>query len=452
MPTPSGDIIALLSTFAVAFTEPTFQKALLLLYGTILAPGRRTVCAALRMMGLGDYSGFPKYHRVLSRDRWSPWILSRCLLALIVARLLPPGVSLILVIDETLERRRGPMIKLKGWCHDALLSATGKVALSLGIRWICLAILVTLPWSRRPWALPFMVVPAPTPNNSARRGRRHRTLVDLSMMMLRRVRRWQPEREIVLAGDATYAAMKLVRLCQDMHPPVKLISRLPLDAGLYDSPGPQPASKRGPKPKKGQRQPTLADRLLDEGTLWEVVEVPWYGGHTKCVQLITGSSLWYRTGFNPAPIRWVLLRCPDDSRFKPMALFCSDPLVAAVDVVGWYVGRWNLEVTFEELRACLGFETQRGWCDRTIERTTPCLFGIFSLVALMAVLLHPTALPIRQAVWYPKNEATFSDALAAARRHLWGIPKYEDPACTATVLRFPAHVLHTLMESAAYAA
>lgn len=184
MPTPSGEIIALLSTFAVVFTEPTFRKALVILYGTILAPGRRTVCAAWRMMGLGHCASFLKYHRVLSRDRWSPWIASRCLLALVVTRLLPPGVPLMLLIDDTLERRKGPNIKLQGWCYDALLSAMGKVVVSLGIRWICLAILVPLPWSRRPWALPFMVVPAPTPKNSQRRNRRHRTLVDLAMMML----------------------------------------------------------------------------------------------------------------------------------------------------------------------------------------------------------------------------------------------------------------------------
>lgn len=246
--------------------------------------------------------------------------------------------------------------------------------------------------------------------------------------------------------------MKLVRSCQDLRPAVKLVSRLPLNAVLHDPPAPQPASKRGPKPQKGPRQPTLAQRLLDQATTWEGVEVPWYGGHTKHVELISGTSLWYHSGFRPAPIRWVLLRCPGDPAFKPMALFCSDPDVAALLIVDAYVGRWNPEVTFEELRAQLGFETQRGWCDRTIERTTPSLFSTFSLVVLMAHVRHPVHLPLRQTAWYPKDEATLSDALAAVRRDLWGVPKYEEAAPSAAVLHFPASAINTLLEAVAYAA
>lgn len=110
------------------------------------------------------------------------------------------------------------------------------------------------------------------------------------------------------------------------------------------------------------------------------------------------------------PIRWVLLRCPENS-FKAEALFCSDPRVSAKQIILWFVARWNIEVSFEELRAHLSFETQREWSDKTIERTTPCLFGIFSLVVLMTKVLHPETLPIRQLCWYPKEEATFIDAL-----------------------------------------
>ncbi len=137
MPTPTPDIILLLSTFSVAFTQPTFQKALVLLYGTILAPRRRTVAAALRMTGHGNDPHFSRFHRFLNRDRWSPWVVSRLLLGMVVSHLVLPDAGLVLIIDDTLERRRGPEIKLKGWCHDPLLAATRKVAASLGIRWIC---------------------------------------------------------------------------------------------------------------------------------------------------------------------------------------------------------------------------------------------------------------------------------------------------------------------------
>ena len=177
MPSPSPEIIHLLSMFSVAFTTPTFSKVLVLIFGTILAPGRRTVTAALRMMGLGADPNYSKYHRVLNRDRWSAWVVSRILLGLIILIFLPPGVPLILGIDETLERRRGKKIKYKGWFRDPILSTKQQVVKALGLRWICLAVLVPVPWSQRPWALPFMTVLALGPKTSTKLHKRHRTII-----------------------------------------------------------------------------------------------------------------------------------------------------------------------------------------------------------------------------------------------------------------------------------
>jgi len=158
MPTPSAEIISVLSVFAVAFTVPAFAKSLTLLYGTILAPGRRTVAAALRMVGLADDKHFTNYHRVLNRDHWSPMVLSKILLVLIIQVFLTADLSLALVVDDTLERRQGKEIRYKSRFHDAVLSTAYKVVTSMGLRWICMAILVPVPWSSRLWALPFMVI------------------------------------------------------------------------------------------------------------------------------------------------------------------------------------------------------------------------------------------------------------------------------------------------------
>jgi hypothetical protein len=449
MSSPST-IIQLLSVFAIAFTVPAWTKALVLLYGTILAPGRRTVAAALRAMGLADDKHFTNYHRLLNRDRWSPWVLSKLLLAVIIAVCLLPGVPLILAIDDTLERRRGSKIKYKGWFRDAIRSSANHVSKSLGIRWICLAVLVPVPWSQRLWALPFMVVPALGPKTSAKLKKKHRTLVEWAIVMISKVRRWQPEREIVLAGDGGYAAVPLVQYCQRRKHPIKFVSRLRLDARLFDLPAPQPQGKRGPKPKKGARQPSLADRLIDPKTHWQTLKVPWYGGQEKEIQIVSGISMWHRRGLEPAQIRWVLVRCPEDASFKPTAYFCSDSTVSAEQVVLWFVGRWNIEVTFEEVRAHLGFETQRQWSDKAIERTTPCLFGAFSVVVLMAQALHPETLPIRQASWYPKEEATFSDVLASVRRRLWNHANSSMSASDGDMLLIPRATLEALLETACY--
>jgi hypothetical protein len=448
MPSPSSTIIQLLSVFAIAFTAPTWARALTLLYGTILAPGRRTVTAALRVLGLADSKHFTNYHRVLNRNHWSPWVLSKLLLALIIRLCLPARMPLILLIDDTLERRRGRKIKYKGWFRDPILSTAKHVTKSLGIRWLCVAILVPVPWSQRPWALPFITIPALGPKTSAKLKKRHRTLVEWAMFMVDKVRRWQPDREIVLVGDGAYAAVPLIQRCQRLKR-VKLVSRLRLDARLHDFPGPQPKSKRGPKPKKGDRQPNLATRLADPKTEWQTVKIPWYGGVEKAIEIVTGVSLWYRQGLDPVPIRWVLIRCPEES-FKPQALFCSDPSVSAKQIIFWFIVRWNIEVTFEELRAYLGFETQRQWSDKAIERTTPCLFGIFSLVVLMAQALYPKDLPIQQTSWYPKHEATFSDALAAVRSHLWHSMNCGTSSQEADMLLIPQTTLFSLLKVACY--
>lgn len=275
MPTPSPEIIQLLLVFSVAMTAPTFAKSLVLVYGAILAPGARTVSAALRAMGLADLDTFVNYHRVLNRDCWSPWVLSRLLLQLIIRLCVPDGAALVLVIDETLERRRGRQIKYKGRFRDAVRSTPRQVVLSLGLRWCCVSILVRVPWSTRLWALPFVVVPVLSPKTSAKLHKRHRSSVGWAAILIEKIRRWQPEREIVLVGDASYAAVALVQRCQRLSQPVRLVSRLRLDAALYEPPGPPPKGKRGRKPQKGARQASLAQQLSDATTRWQRVRVPW---------------------------------------------------------------------------------------------------------------------------------------------------------------------------------
>ena len=187
MPSPSPKIIQLLSVFSVAFTAPTFAKVTVLIFGTILAPGCRTVTAASRMMGLGDNQHYSKYHRVLNRDRWSPWLVSKILLSLIILIFLPAKAPLLLMIDETLERRRGKQIKYKGWFRDTILSTKEHVVKSLGIPWVCLTVLVPVPWSQRPWALPFMTVLASGQKTSVKLNKRHRMLVQWAEFVIDKV-------------------------------------------------------------------------------------------------------------------------------------------------------------------------------------------------------------------------------------------------------------------------
>jgi hypothetical protein len=459
MLTPSQEIIQLLSAFAATMTAPTFANALVLIYGAILAPGRRTVASALRVMGQSEETNPSKYHRVLARARWSTWECSRVLLRLLVSTFVPEGVSLEILVDETLERRAGKKIGYKGWFRDAVRSVGNKVAVSLGIRWCCLCLLVWVPWSSRPWALPFLAVPVLSKKTCERLGKTHRSGVWWTAFLMEKVRGWYPDREIVLIGDGGYAAIELVAACQRLR--VKLVSRLRQDAQLYAFAGPQPSNKRGPKPKKGKRLRSLASIVSDAKSIWCQQEVGWYGGQRKVVGYRTGTCLWHTPGLDPVPIRWVLLRYEDKNErsgkitIKSAAFFCSDindTTITPERIIGWYVSRWNIEVVFEEMRAHLGLETQRHWSVRAIERTTPCLFGVFSLVVLMAHRLHPQELPRQGSGWYHKEEATFSDVLAAVRGHLWSARNNTQSLEDAQMCLIPAELWRQVQQVLAYAA
>src|ERR671917_1972535 len=421
LPLASVPLLSVLMPFAVAFTAPTFRRVLVLVSGTLLASGRRTVAAALRAVGLGEERRFTTYHRVLNRGAWSALALSRLLLDLLVRTFPASDAPLELVVDGTLERRRGRKVAWKGRFHDAARSQSGHVVTSDGIHWVCVMLLVTVPWSRRRWALPFLAIPTFSPATSAKLGKPHRTAPERTEGLIRLIRRWQPHRSIHLVGDSGFAVLRLAHACGAVR--VRLISRLVLNAQLYDPPRVRPASTPGVKPKKGPRQPKLVDRLdattVAAGqTAWQRQVVAWYGHRRRRLDLASGTALWHTDGCDPLPIRWVLVRDPQ-SRLSPYALFCTDQEVDALMILAAYLQRWNVEVTFEEARAHLGLETQRQWTTRAIGRTTPCLLGLFSVVVLMAHAAHPDRLPTRRAAWYLKPEPTFSDALAAVRRELW---------------------------------
>jgi hypothetical protein len=451
MPTPSPLIVQLLAPFAVAFTRPALAKLAWLVQGGILAPGRRTVCAALAACGLGASPRFTTWHRFFNRDRWSALRLSRLLLLLLVAAFLTTDEPLVILVDETLERRQGRRIAYQSWFRDPVRSEGARKVHCRGIRWLCACLLVRVPWSARPWALPFFAVPVLAEKVCQRLGKRPRSHIGWSQVLVTRLERWFPGRPILLVGDGNFMAIELVERCQQARSPATLVTRMRLDQALYAFPEPKPKGRRGRQAKKGARQISLKQRLSDPHTGWQWVTLAWYGGGSRRVALATGVALWYTPRHDPVPVRWVLVRplprAPHP--FKPAALASSDPRLSAREIVQRYLARWNIEVTFAEIRAHLGFETQRHWSTRAIGRMTPCLFGLFSLVVLLAKRLHPEQLPGREMSWYVKQEATFSDALAAVRRHLWS-PESVKSALETDLCLIPRVLLAGLQHVAAY--
>jgi hypothetical protein len=368
-----------------------------------------------------------------------------------VAAFVDTDAPLLLVIDDTLERRFGRRVAYKARYHDPVRSSSGHVATTSGVRGLCLCARVPVPWSSRPWALPFLTVPCPTPAISARLGKRQRTVPARAATLIRLIRRWQPDRPLVLTGDSGYGVVALARACRTHD--VTLVARLRLEAALDASVPPQRAGKPGVKPKKGPRLPTPGAQLGDPSTRWVRQEVRWYAGEVRAFDVTSGLALWHRDGEPPVPIRWVLLRDPS-GKLRPTALFCTDQAATPAQIIAQYVGRWNIEVTFEEARRHLGVATRRHWSQRAIERTLPCLLGLYSLVTLLADALHGADLSARQSAWYAKPEATFLDALAAVRRHRWmsGQANTPPPLQAADVADSPTSIFTALVDAACYAA
>jgi hypothetical protein len=415
---------ALILAFAPVFLQRrTWHHAELLLVGAILAPGKRTVTSLLRIAGLGRERRFTNYHRVLNRVAWSPRAASRILLGLLLDAFARTG-PVVLGIDDTIERRRGKRIAAKGIYRDPVRSSKGHFVKASGLRWLSLMLLAPIPWAGRVWALPFLTALAPSERYCRQRGRRHKKLTDWARQVALQARRWLPGREVVLLGDGSFAALDF--LAALARHGLICVTRLRLDAALYEPAPPRRPGTVGRPRTKGARLPNLSAVLADAGTRWAEVAVPgWYGEGERVVEVCSGTAVWCHAGLPVVPIRWVLLRDPR-GRFDPQALLCTDPARDPLQVVRWFVQRWQVEVTFREVRDHLGVETQRQWSARAIARTTPCLLGLFSLVTLLAARLGRRA---RAAVltdaWYRKPRPTFADTLAAVRRQFWreqGLP------------------------------
>jgi hypothetical protein len=445
-------VCCLLSQFAPPFSGRVWHHAQVLLVGAILAPGIRTVAAVLRIMGLARARRFQRYHRVLNRDRWSGRAVSRVLLRLLIETFAPGG-PVVLGLDETLERRKGKKIAAKGVYRDAVHSSHAFFVKAMGLRWVCLMLLVPIPWAGRTWALPFLTALAPSERYDEERGRRHKKLTDWGRQLLLQARRWLPERAIVVVADSGYAALALLDRCRRLRRPIAVVTRLRLDAALYEpAPSRRPGARGRPR-LKGARQPTLARRLADPRTAWTAVVVPhWYGAGPRAVEVVSETAVWYHSGLPPVPIRWVLIRDPD-GKFAPQALLCTDRAAEPSQILAWFALRWQLEVTLEEVRRHLGVETQRQWSELAILRTTPALLGLFSVVTLLAHPRMRAAPSVRQAAWYRKATPTFSDALAVVRRDLWGYQEhFRTSLGGGDMVEIPHALLTRLTDALCYAA
>ena len=343
MRTLPATMIQILSPFAPLFSKRVWQHAQVLLAGAILAPGRRTVSSALRVVGLDQQERFHRYHRVLSRATWSPTKASRILLGALVQTFTPEG-PLVVGIDETLERRRGRKIAAKGVYRDPVCSTRERFVKTSGLRWICVVLLAEVTWASRVWALPFLSALAYSERYAKEQGKRHKKLTEWAWQLLLLVRRWYPKREIVAVADRAYASLKLLDRCRRLRKPITFITRLRLDAALYEPAPPRRPTQRGRPRLKGERLPNLSVVAEDPFTVWKAITVTnWYGEEERTMETVSNTAVWHSTGLPAVPLRWVLIRDPKESsgpRRSFVPIFVPTRSGSSPGLCG--AGRWRL--------------------------------------------------------------------------------------------------------------
>jgi hypothetical protein len=285
---------------------------------------------------------------------------------------------------------------------------------------------------------------APSARFARAHGRRHKALTERARQILLLVKRWLPDRPLVAVADSSYAAILLL---DAVRAHLTMVTRLRLDARLFEPPPPRPPGTIGRPRVAGRRLPSLDERLHDPAAAWRRVEITgWYGRASRLLDIVSGTALWYHPGMR-VPIRWVLVR-DVAGEFEPQAFLCTDLEADPLDILRWFVRRWSVEVTFAEARRHLGLESQRQWSDKAIERTTPVLLGLYAL--WFDELMAGGGPPAHGASWCPKERLTFSDALAAVRHRIWTSTTSALSPDDADVMKVPRTYLDRLVQTACY--
>ena len=406
----------LVSAFSVAFTRPTFQRVVVLILGAILSLRHRTVTGMLRAVGPLAEGHWSDFHRVLCRRVWSTWPLGKVLAAMVL-ELIPADQPVICPVDDTTPQHKGKRVYGKGCHHDACRSTHSHIVWVWGHKWVVLSINVMFPFASRPWALPVLCALYRPAELNQSEGRRHKTPIDLARQLLATLIHWFPERKFILLGDGGYASHELARFCHRHRRHVALVSRFHPQANLYEAPSPNRLNKTGRPRTKGKPIAKPADAVKKSKA--RRFTVNWYGGKTRRVELIWSEGHWYKAGDGLVPVRWVFVRDLSGTH-RDEYFYSTDPTMPPQQIVSLYTGRWCIEVTFQEVRADLGFTTPRNWSSKSVLRTAPCLLGLFSIVS-MIFHRHTRRQATRPAsfAWYIKTEPTFADALACVRRLCW---------------------------------
>lgn len=443
----ANDTLPVLALFQSAFSSSVFARAELLAVSAILTTGRRTVSNLLRTVAHLAQGASTSYHRVLSEAHWSGLQLSYTLLTFLIGRFYPTG-TILLVGDDTVTEHPGKKVHGKARHRDAVRSSHSYTAFRWGHKWVTLALLVHFPFCTRAWALPVLSALYRSPQDNKKRGRPHKTPAQLMQLLLRIVLRWFPDRNFSFAGDSGFGSHEMAASTQRYKGRLSVVSKFPANANLYALP-PAYAGKGRPA-KKGKKMPNPSE-VVAGGAKRTRLNVSWYGGVRRDVEVVSEVAWWFKSGVGLVALRWVYVHDLSGTH-RDDYLYSTDVDLSAQQIIERYTQRWNIETTFEEVRAYLGVETTQGWCQKTVQRAEPMLFGLYSVVALLYEQLPQEAQEQGQVQWEGKQTVTFSDAISAVRRWLWTDWVFQKGSHEAAFSKLPLPLRQTLLYALAPAA
>lgn len=440
---------ALLTPLTAAFSRPTAERFVVLLLAAILTTGSRTILNLLRTVPPLAPGHPSSYHRVFSHRCWSPWPLGRALAGYLLTRWVPTGI-VALAGDDTVAEHRGKQVYGKACHRDAVRSTHSYTAYRWGHKWVVLVILVQFPFATRPWGLPVLVALYRSEEWNRQHGQRHKTPCALVRQLVAVLLRWFPQRRFRLTADGNFATHELAAFAHRHRQRLALVSKFYADANLYAPPPPVRGKKPTGRPRRKGRQLPKPEQVAARRRP-RLLHVAWYGGGRRAIAVVSDTGHWYRSGHGLVPVRWVYVEDRTGTH-RAEYFFTTDLNLTAQEIVESYTGRWNIETTFQELRAYLKLEKTRGWTEATVLRSVPCLFGLYTVIAVWYAEL-PGRWRQEQLLSYAgKTAVTFADAITAVRRWLWDQWVFATPEHKGAFAKIPLRLRTALLQAVAPAA
>lgn len=405
--------------FQSYFSKPNLASFKTIVVGAVLNPDRQTVANMVRAARAIIEKDYTSYSRFFSKSKWDERGYSIETLKLIVSAFPQPNNLLRIPIDENLLRRKGKKVFGKCLHRDAVASSQNHLVTTYGQKWVVFCVLIQIPGARRPWALPIKLDLCWTKKHCQKNKIPYQSVIDLCQIYLKeQLKHHFPDLSLRVIVDGGYASVAFASFCRQEG--IELYGKTKVTSVLYEDP-PEASSKgkRGPKKKKGHKKKSLQKIASSARSPFkELRNLRWYGGQLKNLRVLSQTGLWYKPGKGLVKIKLVFVRDPKGKR-PDECLYSTHINASEKEIIEEVVLRWNIEVTFEELREYLNVESMKNWTEDSVKKQTHLVFSLYSITAVWFSKFIKTGQvnPFRE-TWYQKEYFTFSDALGYLRREI----------------------------------